>query len=103
MALSLAHHPQTDGQTEIHNARIEQMLRTYVFSDKESWANWLSILAYSYNSSVHSSTKYSLNFLLMGYNPRISMGAMVPEIDPLHRPFLSSQSAEDFIKTLEAH
>ena len=103
MALSSAHHPQTDGQTEILNATIEQMLRAYVSSDKETWANWLSVLAYSYNSSVHSSTKYSPNFLLMGYNPRISTGAIVPEIDPPQRPFLPSQSAEDFVETLEMH
>ena len=103
MALSSAHHPQTDGQTEILNAMIEQMLRAYVSSDKESWSKWLSILAYSYNSSVHSSTKYSPNFLLMGYNPRISMGAIVPKVDPSRRPFLPSQSAEDFVEALEIH
>ena len=103
MALSSAHHPQTDGQTEILNAMIEQMLRAYVSSDKESWSKWLSVLAYSYNSSVHSSTKYSPNFLLMGYNPRISMGAIVPEVDPSRRPFLPSQSAEDFVEALEIH
>ena len=103
MALSSAHHPQTDGQTEILNAMIEQMLRAYVSSDKESWSRWLSVLTYSYNSSVHSSTKYSPNFLLMGYNPRVSMGAIVPEVDPSRRPFLPSQSAEDFVEALEIH
>ena len=103
MALSSAHHPQTDGQTEILNAMIEQMLRAYVSSDKESWSSWLSVLAYSYNSSVHSSTKHTPNFLLMGYNPRISLGAIVPEIDPSRRPFLPSQSAEDFVESLEIH
>ena len=103
MALSSAHHPQTDGQTIILNAMIEQMLRAYVSSDKENWSNWLSVLAYSYNSSVHSSTKYSPNFLLMGYNPKASMGVIVPEVDPARRPFLPSQSAEDFVETLEIH
>ena len=80
MALSSAHHPQTDGQTEILNAMIEQMLHAYVSSDKENWSSWLSVLAYSYNSSMHLSTKYSPNFLLMGYNPRTSAGAIVLEL-----------------------
>jgi len=103
MALSSAHHPQTDGQTEILNATIEQMLCAYVSSDKEDWSNGLSVLAYSYNSSVHSSTKYSPNFLLMGYNPRTSISVIVPEIDPSRRPFLPSQSAEDFVEVLETY
>ena len=33
MALASSHHPQTDGQTEILNATIEQMLRAYVAED----------------------------------------------------------------------
>jgi hypothetical protein len=103
MALSSAHHPQTDGQTEILNATLEQMLRAYVSTDRENWSSWLSVLAYSYNSSVHSSTKYSPNFLLMGYNPRTSVSAIVHEIDPALRPFLPSQSAEDFVEALETH
>jgi hypothetical protein len=35
LALSSAHHPQTDGQTEILNATIKQMLRAYVAKDRE--------------------------------------------------------------------
>ena len=103
MALSSAHHPQMDGQTEILNATIEQMLRAYVSSDKENWSSWLSVLTYSYNSSVHSSTKYSPNFLLMGYNPWTSVSMIVPEIDPALRPFLPSQSVEDFVEAIETH
>lgn len=44
MALSSSHHPQTDGQTEVLNAMIEQMLRAYVAKDRHSWARWLSVL-----------------------------------------------------------
>ena len=79
------------------------MLHAYVSSDKENWSNWLSVLTYSYNSSVHSSTKYSPNFLLMGYNPRTSTSAIIPEIDPALRPFLPGQSAEDFVEAIEVH
>ena len=86
MALSSAHHPQTDGQTEILNAMIEQMFHAYISSDKESWSKWLSVLAYSYNSSVHSSTKYFPSFLLMGYNPRISMGELCRKWIPPDAP-----------------
>jgi hypothetical protein len=103
LAMSSAHHPQTDGQTEILNATIEQMLRAYIAADRSSWANWLSQIAFAYNSNVHSSTGYSPNFLLFGYSPRGAAGLMIPSGDPVARPFLPSQKGEDFIEALEFH
>lgn len=67
MALSSSHHPQTDGQTEVLNATIKQMLRVYVAGRREEWAAWLSVLTFAYNSAEHSSSGYSPNFLLFGY------------------------------------
>lgn len=67
MALSSSHHPQTDGQTEVLNATIEQMLRAYVAGKRDNWARWLSVLAFMYNSAMHSSTGHSPNFLLFKY------------------------------------
>ena len=103
MALSSAHHPQTDGQTEILNATIEQMLRAYVAADRSSWAQWLGKISFAYNSNVHASTGYSPNFLLLGYSPRGAAGLINPAGDPVARPFLPSQKGEDFIKALESH
>ncbi|GLB45097.1 hypothetical protein LshimejAT787_2000020 [Lyophyllum shimeji] len=103
MALSSAHHPQTDGQMEVLNATIEQMLRAYVATDRASWAQWLSALAHAYNSSVHSSTSYSPNFLLMGYKPQTTAGVVAPQNDPVARPFLPSQKGETFVEELELH
>ena len=100
MALSSSHHPQTDGQTEILNATIEQMLRAYVAVQRDSWASWLSVLAFSYNSAVHSSSGYSPNFLLFGYRPKLSTSPLARDVDPAARPFLPSQKAEDFINQL---
>jgi len=78
MALSSSHHPQTDGQTEIVNATIEQMLRAYVSKDRSAWANWLSVLAFAYNSAKHSSTQDMPNGLLFNYNPKVSTGELQP-------------------------
>lgn len=101
MALSSSHHPQTDGQTEIVNATIEQMLRAYVANQRESWSEWLSTLAFAYNLSTHSSTGHSPNLLLVGYKPRQLTSAFVEGTDPTNRPFLPSQKAESFIKQLD--
>jgi hypothetical protein len=91
MALSSSHHPQTDGQTEVLNSLIEQMLHAYVASDRTSWARWLSEASRAYNSSVHGSTGYTPDFLLMGYQPRGAASFLVPDTDPAKRPFLPSQ------------
>lgn len=103
MALSSAHHPQTDGQTENLNATIEVMLRAYVASERESWADWLSEMQRAYNSSVHSSTTYAPDFLLMGYKPQVAAGLLVPQKDGVERPFLPSQKGETFIEDIETH
>jgi hypothetical protein len=103
MVLSSSHHPQTDGQTEIVNATLEQMLRVYVAADRKSWSRWLGEAAFAYNSNVHSSTGHSPNFLLMGYHPRGVTGFLNPEGDPVARPFLPSQKGEDFVQALNYH
>jgi hypothetical protein len=103
MALSSSHHPQMDSQTEVLNALIEQMLCAYIASDRASWARWLSEASRVYNSSVHGSTGYMPDFLLMGYQPRGATSFLVPNTDPAKRPFLPSQKAEEYIAVMERH
>jgi hypothetical protein len=69
MALSSSHHPQHDGQTEIVNKLLQTMLRAYISKEKEAWVKWLLLLEFAYNSTVHSSTGASPNFLLYRFEP----------------------------------
>lgn len=103
MALSLLHHPQTNGQTEILNAALEQMLQAYVGQDHLDWLGWLSCLAFTYNSSVHSSTGYRPDFLLMGFHLSLSSTFITNEEDPSLCPFLPSQEDVEFIQNLDLH
>lgn len=103
LALSSSHHPQTDGQTENLNHTLETMLRAYVAQDRTLWAQYLSEMAFAYNSSKHGSTGYRPDFLLMGYEPRQVAGLMLPGGDPAARPFLPSMQAEMFTARLELH
>ncbi len=68
-ALTTAHHPQADGQTEILNQTIEIAIRAYVGPERDDWSEMLNPLRLAYNSSVNSSTGYSPAFLLRGYEP----------------------------------
>lgn len=70
MLFSSPHHPQTDGQTEIVNRYLETMLWAYVNTDKSDWPDWLHLLEFAYNSTVHSSTGQTPFHLLLGYMPR---------------------------------
>ncbi|KAJ8495303.1 hypothetical protein ONZ45_g12913 [Pleurotus djamor] len=103
LAVSSAHHPQTDGQTENLNATIEMMLRGYVQDDRARWAEYLSDLQFAYNSAVHGSTSYRPDFLLFGYKPSQSLSSLLPASDGVDRPFLPSQLAEDYITDMELH
>jgi hypothetical protein len=51
LAMSSAYHPQTDGQTERVNQRLEMYLRCAVHSSPKQWKSWLSQAEFWYNSS----------------------------------------------------
>ncbi|KAJ1039059.1 hypothetical protein NDA10_002941 [Ustilago hordei] len=54
-SLSMAYHPQTDGQTERVNQVIEQYLRMYCNYEQDDWVNLLDTAAFVYNNTVHNS------------------------------------------------
>jgi transposase InsO family protein len=62
-ALSMAYHPQTDGQTEWLNQELEQYLWLYVNHMQTDWADWLPIAEFAYNNREHLATGFSPFFL----------------------------------------
>ena len=68
-ALTTAHHPQADGQSEVLNQGLEIALRAYVGPSRDDWAYWLPALSLSYNSTPHSSSGQTPAYLLRGYTP----------------------------------
>ena len=52
-------HPQTDGQTERVNQKLEQYLRMFIDHRQEQWPDWLGTAEFAYNNKIHSSTKTS--------------------------------------------
>ncbi|MCO5593221.1 hypothetical protein L7F22_047228 [Adiantum nelumboides] len=59
LRFSSAYHPQTDGQTERINQGIEDYIRSYVQADQKDWVNFLEVLEFQYNRSVHTGTGYA--------------------------------------------
>jgi len=63
--LSMAYHPQTDGQTERINQEIGTFLQHYVNYQQDDWTNWLAAAEFQYNNKKHAATgktPFELNF-----------------------------------------
>src|SRR5437016_11009427 len=63
-------HPQTDGQTEVVNRTLSTMLRAVLKTNLRLWEECLPHIEFSYNRSVHSTTKVSPFQVVYGFNPR---------------------------------
>ena len=55
--LSIAYHPQTNGQTERINQELEQYLRVFIDHRQEQWPDWLGMVEFAYNNKIHMATK----------------------------------------------
>ena len=55
--LSLAYHPQTNGQTKWGNQILEQYFWCYINSQKDDWVDLLPMVEFAYNNSLHGSTE----------------------------------------------
>ena len=55
---SSAFHLQTDGQSEIVNSTILDLLKSYVnvIDQRNQWEKYLPLVEYAYNNTVHTST-----------------------------------------------
>ncbi|GJR43482.1 putative reverse transcriptase domain-containing protein [Tanacetum coccineum] len=55
--MSIANHPQTDGQSERTIQTLEDMLRACVIDFGNSWVKHFPLVEFSYNNSYHASIK----------------------------------------------
>jgi hypothetical protein len=70
LLFSITWHPQTDGQTKVVNHTLSTMLRVVLKSNLKLWEECLPHIEFSYNRSLHSTTKVSLFQIVYGFNPR---------------------------------
>jgi hypothetical protein len=71
--LSMAFHPQTDGLSEQTNQWIEQYL-CLIAANQNKWSKWLSMATAVHNNSRNSTTGFTPNKLLIGWEPLLSTG-----------------------------
>jgi hypothetical protein len=68
-APSTAYHPRTDGQSERSNQWLETAIRFITDAKQKNWAPYLPIAQFTHNNWPSDTTRKSLFFLLMGFNP----------------------------------
>jgi len=71
--LSMAYHPQTDGQTEQVNQEIEQYLRMFISHRQNNWPEWIACAEFAYNNKIHTATHVSPFYANYGMNPRMGI------------------------------
>ena len=69
--LSTAHHPQTDGQTEVINREVQQYLHLFCTEEQEQWSDWLGLAQFTINNRQHLATKFLPFQLTRTYTPRM--------------------------------
>lgn len=82
LRMSSSYHPQTDGQTERVNQCLEAYLRCFSHSCPTKWSEWLSLVEYWYNTSLHSALGKSPFEVLYGRAPR-QLGITVNDACPV--------------------
>ena len=75
--LSTSFHPQTDGQTERQNQTMEQYLRAYSNYEQNDWVDLLPLAQFTYNNTVHATTRLSPFMAMYGMHPRMHIAPFV--------------------------
>ena len=69
LAMSTAHHQQTNGQTERLNSVVESTLRAFVNHRQDDWDEHLALVEFAINNTKQASTGHTPFFLNFGYHP----------------------------------
>lgn len=67
---STAYMPTSVGQIERFHRSLSSYLRIYA-EEKDDWDEWIPFALFTYNTTKHSSTKYSPHFLVYGMEVQI--------------------------------
>ena len=73
--ISMAYHPQTNGQSERTNQRLEQYLHIFIDYHQQNWASLLPLTQYTLNAWPNTTTKKAPFELIMGHIPQVHQSA----------------------------
>ena len=90
LQFSTAFHPQTDGQTEVTNRTLGNLLRCLVQENSSSWDELLPRAEFAYNATVHRATGFSPFQVTTGRTPNLPVDLInLPNTDAYSQEALS--------------
>jgi len=100
--LSMAYHPQTDGQTGRMNQEIGTFLWHYVNYQQDNWTDWLSAAEFQYNNKKHVATRrtpFELNFRRHPWKGDLMVQTEIPRVEEFMKKLQKSwKQATDAIE-----
>lgn len=66
-----AYHPQSNGALERSHRTLAEYLRSFIEKDPLDWDKWIPYAMFTYNTSIHTSTKFTPFELLFGIEARL--------------------------------
>lgn len=66
-----AYHPQSNGALERSHSTLANYLKHYINTDQTDWDCWMPFAMFSYNTTTHTSTKFSPYELVFGHKPNL--------------------------------
>ncbi|GBG62857.1 hypothetical protein CBR_g34228 [Chara braunii] len=99
LRFSSSYHPQTDGQTEVTNRTLGDILRKIVCDDQQ-WDLHLAHAEIAYNHAVSPATGMSPYYCDLGYHPRVPADFLRPS--QMH-PDTSCPALDDWVAHMTSH
>ena len=96
LMFSSTYHPQMDGQTEVVNRSLGDLLRSLVTEHHNSWDNVLPQAEFTYHDLVNKSMGKSPFDIVYGRQPR-----GVSELRDSEQIMTKSGNAEEFVEAME--
>lgn len=66
-----SYHPQSNGALERSHLTLADYLKHYVNEDQSNWDKWLDFAMFSYNTNIHSSTRFTPFELVFGNKAKL--------------------------------
>ena len=99
---TMPYHPHTNGLVERSHQMIMCMIGKLGEDKKADWPSHLAEIAHAYNSTRSAVTRYSPNYLMFGWQPRLPVDFVFPTIGSNEAPMreASARSVDVYVASV---